>query len=227
MKPLLQVEKIEFSYPRSPYRMRIEEFTCNPGQTVAIVGPSGCGKTTFLNLIAGILQPEQGRIEVDGVELNSLRPTRSAAFRLSRMGLIFPEFELVEHLSVGDNILLPLYLGLRNDRTSLEATAKQLAEKMGIERYWSILPASLSHGERQRAAICRALSTSPTLVLADEPTGNLDSSNKHRTVRLMIDSARKNRQALVVATHDVELLDSFDRVIHFEDLNQSWETTCP
>jgi len=227
MKPLLQVEKIEFSYPRSAYRMRIEEFKCNPGQTVAIVGPSGCGKTTFLNLIAGILQPAQGRIEVDGVELNSLRPVRAAAFRLSRMGLIFQEFELVEHLSVGDNILLPLHLGLRNNRASIEAAAKQLAVEMRIENYWKTLPASLSHGERQRAAICRALSTSPTLILADEPTGNLDSSNKHRTVHLMIDSARKNQQALVVATHDQELLDSFDRVIHFGELNQSREADCP
>ncbi len=227
MKPLLQAEKIEFSYPRSPYRLCIEEFTCDPGQTVAIVGPSGCGKTTFLNLIAGILQPSEGRIRIDGVELNSLGSVRAAAFRLSRMGLIFQEFELVEHLSVADNILLPLHLGLRNDRASIESDAKQLAAEMGIENYWKVLPASLSHGERQRAAICRALSTSPALILADEPTGNLDSSNKHRTIRLMIDSARKNQQALVVATHDVELLDSFDRVIQFEELNQSPEERCP
>lgn len=200
--------------------MLIPEFICGEGQTVALVGPSGCGKSTFLNLIAGILTPSKGSIRLDTTEVSSLRRKDSSAFRLSSIGLIFQEFELVEHLSVGDNILLPSHLGLRHGRSAIEQRAKELAHKFDILQHWNTLPGILSHGERQRAAICRALSVRPRLLLADEPTGNLDPDNKQKALECMLAGAKEHRGGLLVVTHDLELVDSFDTVIQFEQLNQ-------
>ena len=217
---MLRVEGLEFQYPGSPYGLRIDRFESLAGKSTAIVGPSGCGKTTFLNLSAGVLQPRAGTIHLERTEIASLSSSASARYRLAHIGLIFQEFELVEHLTVRDNILLPLHLGLRRDRDALEERARSLADLTGIGRYWSQRPNNLSHGERQRVAICRALSIDPRLILADEPTGNLDPTNKRKVLDLMIEFARNDERALVVATHDVELLDAFDEVVQFEELNQ-------
>ncbi len=222
---MLRVKDIEFQYPHSDYRLRIDHFVCESGKAAAIVGPSGCGKTTFLNLAAGILKPRSGKISVDGVDVSSLGPKNAAAFRLSRVGLIFQEFELVEHLTVGDNILLPVHLGLRSRRQAIVAAARELATHTGIAPYWAKRPRRLSQGERQRVAICRALGTDPTLVLADEPTGNLDPPNKHKVLALMIASARERGRSLVVATHDLDLLDAFDEVHQFDELNKYREAS--
>ena len=157
---------------------------------------------------------------IDTTEITSLSRAASAEFRLSEIGLIFQEFELVEHLSVGENVLLPSYLGIRKDHAIVEDRAKGLARDFGILNYWNTLPESLSHGERQRAAICRALSARPRLLLADEPTGNLDPVNKKKTLDLMHSSAKEHRQGLLVVTHDLELVHAFDAVIQFEELNQ-------
>lgn len=217
---MLRVEDIRFRYPHSPYGLRIDCFESRAGTTTAIVGPSGCGKTTFLNLAAGVLQPQHGSIRLLDTEISGLRPSAGATYRLAHIGLIFQEFELVEHLTVRDNILLPLHLGLRTDRAALEDRARNLAAQCGIDHYWSKRPGTLSHGERQRVAICRALAINPRLILADEPTGNLDPANKRVVLDLMIDFARHDQCALIVATHDVELLDAFDEVVHFDILNQ-------
>ena len=128
----------------------------------------------------------------------------------------------MEHLTVRDNILLPIHLGLTggpDDRAALTKRARSLADHTGIGTYWKKHPQNLSHGERQRVAICRALSIDPHLILADEPTGHLDPTNKRKVLDLMIKSAKDDNCALVVATHDVELLDAFDEVVEFETLN--------
>lgn len=207
--------------------MLIPEFACEAGQTIALVGPSGCGKSTFLNLIAGILRPSAGSIFIEDTDVTSLRRAASAPFRLSKIGLIFQEFELVEHLSVGDNILLPYHLGTDITHSAIEKRGRDLASHLGISQYWDTLPAGMSHGERQRAAIARALSTRPRLLLADEPTGNLDPENKQKALELMHVTAREHDQGLLVVTHDLELIDSFDTVIHFEELNQSEKQLMP
>jgi len=200
--------------------MLIPKFECKEGEAIALVGPSGCGKSTFLNLIAGILNPSAGDIYIDTTEITSLSRAGSSAFRLSEIGLIFQEFELVEHLSVGDNILLPSYLGTRKDHAATEGIAKDFARDFGILNHWNTLPGNLSHGERQRAAICRALGARPRLLLADEPTGNLDPANKHKTLELLHSSAKEHNQGLLVVTHDLELVHAFDAVIQFEEINQ-------
>lgn len=217
---MLFVDGLEFQYPRSSYGLRIERFRCAAGRATAIVGPSGCGKTTFLNLAAGVLKPQAGAVQLEDTRLDKLGGSAAARFRLGAIGLIFQEFELVEHLTVRDNILLPLHLGLGAGRSAVLERARSLADTTGIGRYWKKRPHHLSHGERQRVAICRALSIDPRLILADEPTGNLDPVNKRKVLDLMIDFARREQRALVVATHDVELLDAFDEVVQFEDLNR-------
>ena len=201
--------------------MLIPEFQCGEGQTIALTGPSGCGKSTFLNLIAGILTPSSGSILIDATEISALSQASAAQFRISNIGLIFQEFELIEHLSVSDNILLPVYLGAGQNGTSIEQRARDFARDLGIAQYWDALPGILSHGERQRAAICRALSLRPRILLADEPTGNLDPANKQKTLQMMQSIAKEQGQALLVATHDLDLVGSFDAVIHFEDLNHA------
>ncbi|MDG2488042.1 MAG: ATP-binding cassette domain-containing protein [Roseibacillus sp.] len=227
MKTLLNISSLEFSYSRGGYRMLIPEFRCEAGQTIALVGPSGCGKSTFLNLIAGIIRPSTGSIFIDETDVTTLKRSASAAFRLSRIGLIFQEFELIEHLSVGDNILLPYHLGTDTTRSVIEKRGRDLASHLGILPYWDTLPSALSHGERQRAAIARALSTRPRLLLADEPTGNLDPENKRKALDLMHLTAKEHDQGLLVVTHDLELIDSFDTIIHFEELNQSGKQLMP
>jgi putative ABC transport system ATP-binding protein len=217
---VLTVNEIVFHYPRSSFGLRIDHFACRAGSATAIVGPSGCGKTTFLNLAAGILQPQEGRIQLDGTVISKLGASASATHRLSRIGLIFQEFELVEHLTVRENILLPRLLGLQTDPDALEKRAHTLAEETGIGPYWNTRPANLSHGERQRVAICRALSINPRIVLADEPTGNLDPTNKRMVLDLMVNFAKVANRTLVVATHDLALLEAFDEVVQFENLNQ-------
>ena len=217
---MLHVENIEFRYPRSQFGLQIERFVSRAGAATAIVGPSGCGKTTFLNLCARVLQPQRGSIRLQDTELSKLSSSAGATHRLSHIGMVFQEFELVEHLTVRDNILLPLHLGLRTNSRDLQARARALADQTGIGAYWNQRPDRLSQGERQRVAICRALSIDPHLILADEPTGNLDPANKRKALDLMIDFARNEDRALVVATHDLDLLEAFDEVVQFDELNK-------
>jgi putative ABC transport system ATP-binding protein len=181
---------------------------------VAVIGPSGSGKTTLLHLIAGIAVPQSGRISVDGVELSELGSTARRDFRIRTIGLVFQEFELLEYLSVLDNVLLPYRISpaLALDR-QVRDRAVGLARRVGIGDKIGRLARRLSHGERQRAAICRAVLPAPKILLADEPTGNLDPSNKDRVLDIFLEYTRQTSTTLVTVTHDRDLLERFDRVI--------------
>ena len=213
---ILELRDITFSYPQSTFTLRLERFEAAEGEAVAIVGPSGCGKTTLLQLAAGILTPQSGNVTVGAQSLTKKSAPERVSFRLRHIGLVFQEFELVEHLTVRDNILLPLHLGLRDQE--IHTRCEEMATLTGIARHLPRSARKLSQGERQRVAICRALVIAPQLILADEPTGNLDPANKRAALDLLIDQSRQNRSALVVATHDHDLLPAFDRVIDFSDL---------
>jgi ABC-type lipoprotein export system ATPase subunit len=215
---MLSLTDIRFQYPVGGFSLAVPDFRVAAGETVAVIGPSGSGKTTLLNLIAGILQPNSGRIATVGVELASLNDKTLRNLRLTRLGLVFQEFELLQYLHVLDNILLPYRLGSSLVLSeSVRENALRLAGQMGISDKLGSYPELLSQGERQRVALCRALVTSPELILADEPTGNLDPANKGVAMDFLFNYVRERDAALVTVTHDHQLVERFDRVIDFQE----------
>lgn len=218
----IAINNLEFRYPDNTFRLIIPQLEIESGARVALIGPSGTGKTTLLNLIAGISMPEQGEINVNGKCINSLSDAARRAYRISQIGMVFQNFELLEYLSVLDNILQPyrIHPALQLDG-SVRDRAQQLAQETGLEDKLFRFPAKLSHGERQRAAICRALMNKPKLILADEPTGNLDPANKQRIMQLLFEQATAHNATLLVVTHDHGLLDQFSRVVDMESLLES------
>ncbi len=208
----IQVQDLRFRYESDGFGLRIPELSVAPGEAVAYIGASGCGKTTLLHLLAGIL--EARGIAVDGVSLDGLSDAARRAFRAERIGLVFQDFGLLAHLTVRENILLPYYVhpGLTLDSAVSERLVA-LTKSLGVAAFLDRRPEHLSQGERQRVALCRALITKPRLVLADEPTGNLDPKNARTAVELMLAEARAVGATVVTVTHDHTLLDLFDRVI--------------
>ncbi|MEH6593457.1 MAG: ABC transporter ATP-binding protein [Halioglobus sp.] len=215
----LVLEEIHFAYGNSGFALSVPSLEINPGECVALVGPSGSGKTTLLNLIAGILTPDRGSIVLTGKDLTSLSEGPRRRQRLSQMGMIFQSFELLEYLDVRDNILLQARLAPGVSMTAeLEQQAMATAEELGLGDKWRRPISALSQGERQRVAACRALLLDPDLVLADEPTGNLDPDNKQAVLDHLIDLCRRHQRILLTVTHDHSLLPSFDRVVDMSEL---------
>ena len=222
---MIQLQDVEFRYGPGGFRIRVPEFQVERGEIAAVIGPSGSGKTTLLHLVAGIVVPQRGRVVVDGRTVSALGDAERRAFRISRMGLVFQEFELLEYLSVLDNTLLPYRItpALRLDRATTER-ARSLADDVGIGRMLDRSVRKLSHGEKQRVAICRALVPDPSILLADEPTGNLDPTTKERVIDLLLAHARKHDTTVLTVTHDHGLLDRFDRVFDVADFHGSAES---
>ena len=218
---MLTVETLGFAYREGEFRLQIPQFSVAAGEKVAVIGPSGSGKTTLLNLVAGIFVPEQGTVTVGDVQVDSLSDAGRRDFRISNIGFVFQDFELLDYLSVLDNILHP-YRITRALKLSREVhqRARALAEQMGIADKLQRYPQELSQGERQRAAICRALLPRPQLILADEATGNLDPENKERILDLLFESVDQHGATLLAVTHDHDLLLRFDRVVDFHDFRQ-------
>jgi putative ABC transport system ATP-binding protein len=218
---MIELRGLHFSYPGSEFALSVGEFAVAAGETVAIVGPSGSGKTTLLNLIAGIALPDEGDIRVAGQSLSRQGDSARRSFRIGRIGMVFQGFELLDYLNVMDNILLPLRIGAGMKVTQqARERAAWLADHVGIGNKLMRFPGQLSQGERQRVAVSRALLLQPPLVLADEPTGNLDPSNKARVLDLLLDYVADNAATLLTVTHDRELLSRFDRVLDIRDVNQ-------
>ncbi len=218
--PVVRVRDLEFRYAEGDFRLRIPELDVAPASSAAFVGPSGSGKTTLLHLIAGIVTPRSGRIETSGVEVTALTESERRGFRIQNIGLVFQEFELLEYLSVLDNVLLAYRIN-----TALELTkevierARAIADQVGIGDKLDRYPRQLSQGERQRVAVCRAVLTKPSLLMADEPTGNLDPLNKGRVLDILFDYAEVSGAALLTVTHDQDLLERFEHVVDFKEFH--------
>jgi len=219
---VINIRQLRFRYPTGTFRLRIEKLDIAQGEKVAVAGPSGSGKTTLLNLIAGIVLPDSGCITTGETRITDLDERARREFRVCRIGMVFQEFELLEYLNVLDNILLPYRISpaLTLDQ-SVRERARELAVDVGIEDKLRRLPRQLSQGERQRVAVCRAMLTRPRLLLADEPTGNLDMDNKDRVLDILEEQATAAGATLITVTHDRDLLHRFSRVIDFADLRET------
>ncbi len=218
-QPLIRVRELSFAYGEGDFRLSIPELDVARASSVAFIGPSGSGKTTLLHLMAGISLPQSGRIDTDGVEVTKLSENQRRAFRIQHIGLVFQEFELLEYLSVLDNILLPYRINpaLRYTKAVRER-ARAISSRVGIEDKLDRYPGQLSQGERQRVAVCRSVLTEPSVLMADEPTGNLDPHNKGKVLDILFDYAEANATTLLMVTHDHDLLERFERVVDFKEL---------
>jgi ABC-type lipoprotein export system ATPase subunit len=211
---VIEIADLRFRYPAGEFALEVPEFRVARGEKVALVGPSGSGKTTLVHLMTGILRPDSGRIALDDRELTGRTDHELRDLRISRVGFVFQEFELLDYLTTLENILLP-YLVNRSLTLDAEVreSAKELARALGLGRILARRPGSLSHGERQRVAISRALVTGPGLIVADEPTGHLDRPNAEAIMRLLVEEVERRGATLVMVTHDESLLGSMDRVV--------------
>lgn len=219
---MVEIDDLEFRYESDGFGLRISNLRIPAGETVALVGPSGCGKTTLLNLLSGIATPQHGTVRIEGRELTLLDDAARRAFRISSVGMVFQEFELLDYLNVEENILLPFLLNrVQRLASASREDIDELAESLGLKPLLARSIDRLSHGERQRVAIGRALIANPNMLLADEPTGNLDHSTRDRIVDLLFHHTAGRQATLVVATHDHNLIERFDRVIDFSQPEQS------
>ena len=215
---MIAIDNLQFSYPTGDFFLQIPEFSVEKHEKIAVIGPSGTGKTTLLNLIAGIIMPSLGTISVNDTSVDQLNDAQRRQFRITHIGFVFQDFELLDYLNVYDNILHPYRItkALHLDSSVRERT-RMLAEEMGIGDKLKRRADNLSQGEKQRAAICRSLLPQPKLILADEATGNLDPENKTRILDLLFRSVEEHDTTLLAVTHDHELLKRFDRVVDFRD----------
>ncbi len=218
----LELSNIQFTYEDQGFELNIPQMQIKPGESVALVGPSGSGKTTLLNLIAGIISPDKGCIQLNDDNMIALNNHQRRLYRLRHIGMIFQAFELLDYLNVRDNILLQARLcpGVSIDQ-SIKDKASAIAVILGLGDKLSRNINDLSQGERQRVAVCRALLLKPALVLADEPTGNLDPENKQAVLKQLITVCKQQQCILLTVTHDHSLLPNFDRVINMVDLLSS------
>jgi putative ABC transport system ATP-binding protein len=215
---MISINDLSFSYrgrssDKSSFGMRVEEFSVSPGACTALVGPSGSGKTTLLGLIAGTLRPDSGTISVNNRDVTTLSDRDLGRFRIDSVGQVFQSFELLSYLTVTENVMLPWYISGIGRKSDIRKRAESLLCGVGLESKLGAQPEKLSQGEQQRVAVCRAMLNNPPVLLADEPTGNLDQQNKQNVVDLLVQQARDNNSTMLMVTHDESLLDKFDAVL--------------
>ena len=186
----------------------------NEGEFVAVVGPSGSGKSTLLHLLGGVDKPTSGKVFVDDVDIYNLNEKQLAIFRRRKVGFVFQFYNLIPVLTAEENILLPILL---DNKKPDRAYIKELLDLLGLQDRRNHLPSELSGGQQQRVSIGRALAYKPSIILADEPTGNLDSKNSREILDLLKISVKRYNQTLMVITHDVDIAAQADRVITIED----------
>lgn len=217
MMEILKVEHLTKIYGKGETAVRALDditFSVEKGEFVAIIGPSGSGKSTLLHLIGGVDFPTSGKVTIDGTDIYKLNETKLAVFRRRQIGLIYQFYNLIPVLDVQENLSLPLLLdGRKADKARLDNIIKML----GLEKRIHHLPNQLSGGQQQRVSIGRALVSHPAIVLADEPTGNLDRKNSNEIIELLKISNREYRQTLILITHDESIALQADRIITIED----------
>ncbi|MCX4763844.1 ABC transporter ATP-binding protein [Streptomyces sp. NBC_01275] len=201
--PVIELCDVSRRYDDGPPALHDVSLTVRPGEAVAVLGPSGSGKSTLLNLVAGLDRPDTGTVTVDGVRVDGLGEAASARYRRAKIGMVFQFFNLLDDLTVADNVVLPAQLaGMARGEASRRAA--ELLEVLGVDRHAGAYPGRLSGGERQRVAVARALMNRPPLLLADEPTGALDTASGEDVSQLLTE-LNADGQTIVVVTHDLAL----------------------
>jgi lipoprotein-releasing system ATP-binding protein len=217
--PVLRLERLERSYTQGNRRIEVLKGTSAsfyPGETVALLGPSGAGKSTLLH-IAGLLErPDQGSVVINGIDCSSLPDKEQTRMRRMEVGFVYQFHHLLPEFSALENVVLPqLILGSSGEEA--ETRGKELLKSLGLEERWDHRPAQLSGGEQQRVAIARAVANDPKVLLADEPTGNLDPHTAERVFEQLIKLVRQSGVAAVVATHNLDLAARMDRTLRLMD----------
>ncbi|HJT55608.1 MAG TPA: ABC transporter ATP-binding protein [Ktedonobacteraceae bacterium] len=217
-KIVMDVQNITKSLPLGRERIEILKgisFSIMSGQFIAIVGPSGSGKSTLLGIIAGLDNPTTGQVFIDGVDITRMTEGRLATVRNSKIGMVFQAFNLIPTLTAQENVEVPLYVGKHKGAPS--ARARELLTLVGLSHRFGHRPNQLSGGEQQRVAIARALATDPALVIADEPTGNLDARNGENVLKLIAELRAQTGKTFIIATHDPVVASHADRPIRIVD----------
>lgn len=217
IKEVVRTEELKKYYPLGTHTVKALDgvnLTAKEGEFVAITGKSGSGKSTLLHMLGALDVPTSGEVYIDGKSLASMTREEQAVFRRRKVGVVFQSYNLIPDLSVYENIVLPIELdGGYVDKAYIEELLRQLK----IEDKRDALPGTLSGGQQQRTAIARALSYKPAILLADEPTGNLDTQTSHDVMGLLKTVARKYQQTTILITHDMDVAQLSDRIVYMED----------
>jgi putative ABC transport system ATP-binding protein len=219
MRTILEVREVKKSYRMGKVivpALRSVSFDVEEGEFLTIFGPSGSGKSTLLHLMGCLDRPDEGEILIDGSNVLKLSDDKRAELRLTKIGFVFQFFNLLPRLTAFNNVKLPLTLAGLSEKEASEK-AKEILNIVGLEARMSHRPSELSGGEQQRVAIARALINNPKIVLADEPTGNLDTKTGWEIVQLMKKLSDKKGQTIVAVTHDPNIAENADRIIHLKD----------
>jgi ABC-type lipoprotein export system ATPase subunit len=217
-EPILRAVNLNKSYFLGETIYAVDDVTLSiePGEFVVIVGPSGCGKTTLLSLLGGLDRPNSGEVLLRGQRYSRLSENGLAQLRRTQIGFVFQFFNLISHLTAIENVTLPMRFS-RQPRRAIRERSEQLLEMVGLAQRANHLPLQMSGGEQQRVAIARALANSPAVVLADEPTGNLDSRTKTEMASIFLRLNEEFKQTFVVVSHDEGFANYAHRVLHMQD----------
>ena len=212
----LHVSDLRFAYSAEGFRVHVPQLELASGKALALAGPSGAGKSTLLRLLTGLLTPTAGKVSLGTAQMETMTHEARRAFRLQHIGLVFQDFALLDYLSVTENILLPhQFRGTAN--AAVRTKMLDLTERLHIDRYLDKRVSHLSQGERQRVAVARALANNPAVILADEPTGNLDSKSTQQVFQILRDLVDQHGKTIVAVTHDLDLAARMDRRIEIVD----------
>ena len=217
----IDVKNISYSYNNSKtFAVKDASTSITNGEFVAIVGASGSGKSTLLHLLGGVDRPTSGKVTINGTDIFALNDDKLAIFRRRQVGIVYQFYNLIPILNVEENIALPMEL---DGRKVAPQDMEEMLSHLGLEKRRGHLPNELSGGQQQRTSIGRALITRPSLILADEPTGNLDSKSGNEIMELLKKSNRELDQTIVMITHNMELAKAADRIIMIEDGRIKWD----
>ena len=194
----------------------VPQYSVGRGEQAVMVGPSGCGKTTLLHIIAGITSPDSGTVEIDGINISRFSEAGRDQIRADKLGYVFQTFNLLPGFSALENVLLGMTFARKR---IAKKRAKELLDRVGLSHRLANRPAALSVGEQQRVAVARALANKPRILLADEPTANVDPNNQQQTIDLIREQCREEEIAMIIVTHSMEVANQFNRVDRLEEMN--------